>query len=170
MGAIISLDIICDVSWTGPRVDAWRAVVNSHAAVTDRVQRALMEAHLPPLSWFEVLAAVKRSPGGRPRMSELAGWLTLSRGGMTKLVDRLEEAGYLARVSCPEDRRSLRTKLRPAGERMLEEMHVVYAAEVERYLRALSEEEAEVITNALEKVAQATCEAAGHAPAEVSAA
>ena len=54
------------------RLTAWRAVVTSHAAVTDRVQRALAAADLPPLSWFELLSAVKRSPTGRPRMSELA--------------------------------------------------------------------------------------------------
>src|ERR687888_255155 len=98
-------------------LDAWRAVVTSHAAVTERVQRAFTAADLPPLSWFELLSAVKRSPTGRPRMSELAEWLTLSRGGITKLVDRLQEAGYLARVSCTEDRRSLQAELTPAGQR-----------------------------------------------------
>src|ERR1700758_82960 len=93
-----------------PQLDAWRAVVTSHAAVTDRVQRALAAADLPPLSWFEILWAVERSPTGRPRMSELAEWLTLSRGGMTKLVDRLQDAGCIARVSCSEDRRSLQAE------------------------------------------------------------
>src|SRR6266566_6743651 len=114
------------MSANGARMDAWRAVVTSHAAVTERVQRALAAADLPPLSWFEMLYAVKRSPTGRPRMSELAEWLTLSRGGITKLVDRLEEAGYLERVSCAEDRRALQAELTAAGERMLEEMRAVY--------------------------------------------
>jgi DNA-binding MarR family transcriptional regulator len=139
------------------RFDAWRAVVTSHAAVTDRVQKALAAADLPPLSWFEVLRAVKRSPTGRPRMSELADWLTLSRGGITKLVDRLVDAGYLERVACAEDRRSLQAELTPAGERILDEMEAVYATEVERHLAALSSEEAEVITAALEKVTGSTC-------------
>ena len=40
-------------------VETWRAVVTSHAAVTDRVQKALAAADLPPLSWFELLQAVK---------------------------------------------------------------------------------------------------------------
>jgi DNA-binding MarR family transcriptional regulator len=140
------------------RLDAWRAVVTSHAAVTDRVQRALAAADLPPLSWFEVLSAVKRSPTGRPRMSELADWLTLSRGGITKLVDRLQEAGYLERVSCAEDRRALQAELTPAGERMLEEMSGVYEAELERHLRRLTSEEAELITAALQRVTGSTCE------------
>src|ERR687887_2621738 len=117
---------------SAPHLDAWRAVVTSHAAVTERLQRALAAADLPPLSWFELLWAVKRSPSSRPRMSELAEWLTLSRGGITKLVDRLEEAGCIERVICDDDRRALQAELTPAGETMLEEMRAVYAAEVER--------------------------------------
>jgi DNA-binding MarR family transcriptional regulator len=152
-------------------LDAWRAVVTSHAAVTERVQRALAAADLPPLSWFEVLWAVKRSSTGRPRMSELAEWLTLSRGGITKLVDRLEEAGYLERVSCAEDRRSLHAELTQAGERMLEEMRTAYAAEVGRHLATLTVEEAELVTAALERVTGSTCEeATTHAARERSGA
>jgi DNA-binding MarR family transcriptional regulator len=143
-----------------PQLDAWRAIVTSHAAVTERVQRALAAADLPPLSWFELLSAVKRSPTGRPRMSDLAEWLTLSRGGITKLVDRLQEAGCLQRVSCPEDRRSLQAELTPAGETMLEEMRGVYEAELERHLRALTPKQAELIATALLKVTSSTCDAA----------
>jgi DNA-binding MarR family transcriptional regulator len=148
---------------TRPQLDAWRAVVTSHAAVTERVQGALVGADLPPLSWFELLSAVKLSPGGRPRMSELAERLTLSRGGITKLVDRLEEAGYIERVSCAEDRRGLKAELTPAGERMLEEMRTVYEAELERHLKALGPREAELIITALAKVAGSACRGASNA-------
>jgi DNA-binding MarR family transcriptional regulator len=158
------------MSLPGPQLEAWRAVVTSQAAVTERVQRALATADLPPLSWFEVLAAVKRSPTGRPRMSDLAGWLTLSRGGITKLVDRLQEAGYLERVSCASDRRSLQAALTRAGERMLGEMQAVYEAELERHLRSLTNEEAELIAAALQKVTGSTCEAARNAAVAASAA
>jgi DNA-binding MarR family transcriptional regulator len=148
------------MSCSRARLDAWQAVATSHAAVTERVQRALVAADLPPLSWLEVLRAIKRSPTGRPRMSELADWLTLSRGGITKLVDRLQKAGYLERVSCAEDRRSLFAELTPAGEGMLEEMREVYETELERHLRGLSDEEAELIAAVLHKVTGSTCEAA----------
>jgi DNA-binding MarR family transcriptional regulator len=151
------------MSTAASRLDAWRAVVTSHAAVTDRVQKALAATDLPPLSWYELLSAIKRSPTGSPRMSELAEWLTLSRGGITKLVDRLEEAGYLARVSCASDRRSLQAELTPAGERMLGEMQAVYEAELEQHLRMLSPEEADVVTAALQKVTGSTCDAEARA-------
>ena len=141
-------------------LEAWRSVVTSHAAVTERVQRAFAGEDLPPLSWFEILWAVRRSPTGRPRMSELAEWLTLSRGGITKLVDRLVEAGCLQRISCSEDRRSLQAELTPAGERMLKEMEAVYSREVGRHLNALSGEEADLLRGALDKVTRSTCEEA----------
>jgi MarR family 2-MHQ and catechol resistance regulon transcriptional repressor len=73
-------------------------------------------------------------------------------------VDRLQEAGYLERVSCAEDRRALQAELTPAGERMLEEMSGVYEAELERHLRRLTSEEAELITAALQRVTGSTCE------------
>jgi DNA-binding MarR family transcriptional regulator len=146
------------MSASRPALDTWRAVVTSHASVTERVQKALAAADLPPLSWFELLWAVKQSPDGRPRMSDLAERLTLSRGGVTKLVDRLVEAGYIERVICSTDRRSFQAELTPAGEGMLEEMREVYAGEVERHLRSLSVEEAKVIRAALERVVASTCE------------
>ena len=141
-----------------PHLDAWRAVVTSHAAVTERVQRAFAAADLPPLSWYEVLSAVRLSPSGSPRMSDLAEWLTLSRGGITKLVDRLEAAGYLERVSCATDRRSFQAELTPAGVSMLQEMQAVYEAELERDLRTLTPAEAELISATLQKVTASTCE------------
>jgi DNA-binding MarR family transcriptional regulator len=140
-------------------LSAWRAVVTSHAAVTERVGRAFAAQDLPPLSWFELLWAVNKAPDGRPRMSELAEWLTLSRGGITKLVDRLSDAGYIERVSCAEDRRSLQAELTPAGERILEEMRQVYEGELARYLSAISPDEADLITEALARATQRTCDA-----------
>lgn len=157
------------VTFSNHRLDAWRGVVTSHAAVTDRIQRAFAAADLPPLSWFELLRAVKRSPNGRPRMSELADYLTLSRGGITKLVDRLQVAGYLERVSCSEDRRSLQAELTPAGEQMLEEMEAAYEGELERHLKTLTAEEAELIVAALEKVTASTCDAAACATTAAAA-
>ena len=142
--------------------------MTSHAAVTERVQRALIAADLPPLSWFELLSAVKRSPGSRPRMSDLAEYLTLSRGGITKLVDRLQEAGYLERVSCPTDRRTLYAELTPAGEKMLSDMAAVYEAELERHLRTLTAHEAELIKTALGKVTGSTCDSADRTSAEAA--
>lgn len=140
-------------------LDAWRAVVTSHAAITERVGKTFAAHDLPPISWFELLWAIDKSPTGRPRMSELAEYLTLSRGGITKLVDRLSQAGYIERVSCAEDRRSLQAELTPAGEGILEEMREVYTAELARHLSGISPAEAELISEVLARATASTCDA-----------
>ena len=84
---------------------AWRAVLSVQSAVVARVETALSEAGLPPLSWYDVLWALRSAPRGRLRMGALAGHVTISRGGLTKLVDRLEDDGLLVREACPTDRR-----------------------------------------------------------------
>ena len=167
----VESDIILPMSLSDRHLSAWRAVVTSHAAVTERVGRAFSAQDLPPLSWFELLWAVDNAPEGRPRMSELAEWLTLSRGGITKLVDRLSDAGYIERVSCAEDRRSFQAELTPAGERILEEMRQVYEGELARHLSVISADEADLITQVLARATQSTCdaEAAEGAPAAAAA-
>src|SRR4029453_19284931 len=110
-----------------PPLSAWRALLNAHAAVIARVEEALASAELPPLAWYDVLWAVRGAPGKQVRMAELAEGLTLSRGGITKLVDRLESAGLLRRERAEDDGRGYYAVLTDEGEQMLRRMWPVYA-------------------------------------------
>jgi DNA-binding MarR family transcriptional regulator len=67
------------------------------------------------VQWFEVLLRLARSPGERLRMSELAAQSSVTASGLTRVVDRLVEAGFVARESCPDDRRSWYAALTDAG-------------------------------------------------------
>ena len=88
-----------------PHLEAWRAVLNAHTAVVAHSEAALAAGGLPPLAWYDVLWALRRAPGRRLRMAELAESLTISRGGLTKLADRLEAAGLLRREPAADDGR-----------------------------------------------------------------
>ena len=81
----------------------------------------LTAAELPPLPWFEVLATLDRAPEQRLKMGELAEALVITRGGLTKLVDRLIKAGLLERTFCETDRRVSYATLLPAGIELLRE-------------------------------------------------
>ena len=70
---------------------------------------------MPPLAWYEVLDAVAEAPEERLKMGDLAEALVISRGGLTKLVDRLVKAGLLERTFCETDRRVSYATLTPAG-------------------------------------------------------
>ena len=74
--------------------------------------------HLP-LTWFEVLLRLSRSPGGELTMGELSEQLALTSGGVTRLVDRISAAGYVERRPCATDRRVQFTAITPAGRAAL---------------------------------------------------
>jgi DNA-binding MarR family transcriptional regulator len=146
-----------------PYLSAWRALLNTHASVVGRVEEALAAADLPPLAWYDVLWAVRRVPGKQVRMAELAEGLTLSRGGVTKLVDRLESAGLLRRRRAEDDGRGFYAALTADGERMLRRMWPVYARVLrETFVDPLGEREARVIAEGLDR-AKAAASAPSHA-------
>lgn len=141
-----------------PHREAWIAIAQTHAAVTGRLQEALTAAELPPLAWFEVLATLDRAPEGRMKMGELAEALVITRGGLTKLVDRLIKAGLLERTFCETDRRVSYATLLPAGVELLAEMRPLVRAELASAFSAnLSVVQAEELREMLEQVRSSAC-------------
>jgi DNA-binding MarR family transcriptional regulator len=107
-------------------LSAWRALLNVHARVTARVESALAEAGFPPLSWYDVLWPLHRAPGRRLRVGALAEQVTLSRTGLTRLLDRVERDGLIRREPAPEDRRGSYVVITAAGSAVLRKMWPVY--------------------------------------------
>jgi DNA-binding MarR family transcriptional regulator len=135
-----------------PYLSAWRGVLNAHASVVAQIEKGLADAGLPPLAWYDVLWALRRARGRRARMAELADSLTLSRGGLTKLADRLETAGLLRREPAEDDGRGVYATLTTAGKEMLRRMWPVYARVLrETFVGALSADEAAVIAAGLDR-------------------
>jgi DNA-binding MarR family transcriptional regulator len=80
-----------------------------------------------PHAWFEVLVRLGRSEGGRLTMGALAEQISLTTGGVTRLIDRMESAGYVQRVPCQTDRRVLYATLTDAGRAKLDEAAEIHA-------------------------------------------
>ncbi len=97
----------------------WRAFVRAHATVTRRLERDLAEAGGLTLSELDVLATLEREPAGTVRLSDLAARVLLTKSGISRLVDRLEEAGFLERRACAVDRRGQYAFVTAAGRRAL---------------------------------------------------
>ncbi len=141
-----------------PQREAWLALARAHAAVTGRLQEALTDAGLPPLPWFEVLAILSEAPGQRLRMGELAEALIITRGGLTKLIDRLIKAGLLERAFCETDRRVSYATLLPAGLELLGEMWPVVNGELEAAFTAnVTERQADQLRETLDRVRGGAC-------------
>jgi DNA-binding MarR family transcriptional regulator len=107
-------------------LSAWRALLYAHARVTTRVESALAEAGLPPLSWYDVLWPLHRAPERRLRVGALAEQVTLSRTGLTRLLDRVEREALVRREPSPEDRRGFYVVITAAGSGVLRKMWPVY--------------------------------------------
>jgi DNA-binding MarR family transcriptional regulator len=141
-----------------PHGEAWGALTRTHAAVTQRLQDALAQAEFPPLPWYEMLATLADAPEQRMRMGDLAEALVITRGGLTKLVDRLIKAGLLERTFCETDRRVSYATLLPAGAELLAEMRPVVVAELRVAFAAnLSERQADGLRATLERVRSSAC-------------
>jgi DNA-binding MarR family transcriptional regulator len=96
-------------------LDAWRALLRAHSALTKTLDAELEAEHALPLSSYEVLLRLDAAPERRMRMCDLAESVLLSRSGLTRLVDRLERDGLVARDSCTHDARGSFAVLSDAG-------------------------------------------------------
>ncbi len=138
------------------RIEAWRGLITANARVIEKIERALSEAGLPPLGWYDVLLELSGASDGRLRMHELARAVVLSRSGLTRLVDRLERAGLLGRAPDPVDRRGSYAAITDEGRALLRRMWPVYAAGIaEHFGGYLTDDEARVVAAALGRVADA---------------
>jgi DNA-binding MarR family transcriptional regulator len=141
-----------------PHGDAWGALTRTHSAIAGRLQEALAASDFPPLPWYEMLATVADAPEQRMKMGDLAESLVITRGGLTKLVDRLIKAGLMERTFCETDRRVSYATLLPAGRDLLDEMRPVVVAELKVAFAAnLSERQADELRGMLEQVRSSAC-------------
>ena len=127
------------------------------AETAARVQRTLgaeLESSCGlPLAWYEVLVRVIRSPEGRLTMSEVADQTVYTSGGTTRLVDRIEEAGYLARAKCPSDRRTVYVEITEAGATKLAEATELHLAHIDEQLSVhLSKAERSTLIELLSRI------------------
>ena len=114
---------------------AWATdLIRLEIAVWDRVDARLREFHELPLAFFEPLLFISRAPRGSLRVGDLAHALRITVGGASKLVDRIERAGLIARELDPDDRRASRVVLTKAGTRKLAAALKTYETEAGRIL------------------------------------
>jgi len=131
---------VIPISWSD---DALITTFGRLLEVQSRLERQLgaeLEAGCNlPHAWFEVLVRLSRSEANRLTMSGLAEQISLTTGGVTRLIDRMQDAGFVERVPCATDRRVSYATLTPAGRAKLDEAAPLHAANLRAAFAALSE-------------------------------
>jgi DNA-binding MarR family transcriptional regulator len=112
---------------------AWRGMLEVHARVTQALDNQLRTEHGMSVSSYEVLMFLAGAPDRRLRMSDIAAQVLLSRSGLTRLVDRLVEKGYVTRCAHDTDGRGLYAELTEAGLGKFEAARLTHRAGVRQF-------------------------------------
>ncbi|WP_312874709.1 MarR family winged helix-turn-helix transcriptional regulator [Actinomadura litoris] len=132
----------------------WRTMLRAQVRISRRLQADLLAEHDLPLAFYDVLTHLGEAPCGRLRMNDLADRVLLSRSGLTRLVDRLEREGLVARQTCPSDARGLYAALTPTGRARLEEAAPTYRRGVrDHVLSRLDDDDLRLFGHLLGKLA-----------------
>jgi DNA-binding MarR family transcriptional regulator len=134
-------------------VDAWIALNRAQQAALLRIERAFRDAELPSSAWYDVLWELDKAGAAGLRPFELERRRLIAQSNVSRLIDRLTEAGYAKRLPCEEDARGQRVVITAAGKEMRKRMWPVYArALLEAVGRRVSEREAETLGRLLGKL------------------
>jgi len=107
-------------------------LVRLETELWDAVERRLRADHDLPLPQFEFMQVIARTPNCR--VQDIAAELSITVGGTSKIVDRIEAAGHCARRANPDDRRSSIIELTLAGKRLLARASVTFEDELRKRL------------------------------------
>ena len=87
------------------RVAAWRGLLRAQAGAARAIEADLSKRELLPLGWYDVLLELTRVPEGRLRPFEIEQKTLLAQYNLSRLIDRLEREGLIAREPCADDAR-----------------------------------------------------------------
>lgn len=126
--------------------------------------RASVEAHLHAnvgahgltLTEFGILEVLYHK--GPLLLGEVQKRILVSSGGVTYLVDRLEEKGLVERRACTEDRRARYAALTPLGESLIARIFPQHAELIRDLMGALTVEEQRQAADLLRRLGRAAAE------------
>ena len=123
-----TIDIVDD-----DRITAYGRLVEAQRSLHRMFDRSLRDRLGISIVWYEALLRLARTPERRLPINELGEAMNLTSGGATRLVDRLEESGYVARVGCPTDRRVSWAELTESGAQVAAAATEVHLADLDAH-------------------------------------
>ena len=110
------------------RLAAWSDLHRADGLLRAELSRRLEALTDTTLLEHEAVHRLVLAPGRRLTMYQLADALLISRSGATRLIDRLEGRGWVARRVTPQDRRVVRGELTREGAAAFARIGTVFAA------------------------------------------
>ncbi|MGK5553341.1 MarR family winged helix-turn-helix transcriptional regulator [Actinomadura kijaniata] len=119
----------------------WDRVITLHGRVEHTLSKAMQRRHGLGLSEFRALCRLAHAEDGELRMQELADLIGLNQSSVSRLVARLEAAGFTRRDLCAADRRGVYTVITEEGRAVQEEANPTYHAVLTEALDAAAGDE-----------------------------
>ena len=112
--------------------EIWIGLSKAHKAALATIEAALKRANMPPLEWYDVLLELDRAGDVGTRAFELRKKLLLPQYGLSRLLARIEKAGYLERRPCEDDGRGQHLFITPPGKAARKAIWEVYSKAIEQ--------------------------------------
>jgi DNA-binding MarR family transcriptional regulator len=143
-------DVIMAKEPSGAVVDAWIALNRAQQVALSTIERAFRDAGMPPSAWYDVLWELEKAGAAGLRPFEVERRRLIAQSNVSRLIDRLAEAGYVERQPCDEDGRGQRVVITAAGREMRKRMWPIYARAISDAVgRRISEREAATLATLL---------------------
>jgi DNA-binding MarR family transcriptional regulator len=132
---------------------AWVSYVQGHAALVRQLNAEMLEEHGMGINDYEVLLRLWFAPDHQMRRIDLAESVLLTASGITRLLDRLQAAGYVDKAFCPTDARVTYAVLTDAGIEKFNEARTTHLDGVQRaFGNHFTEEEAATLAALLGRI------------------
>lgn len=126
-------------------------LIRVETVLWNAVDARLRREHELTLARFEIMQVIGRSRSCR--VLDIAEQLTITWGGASKIVDRVEDAGHCRRRPNPADARSSIITLTPAGRALARRAHTTVTDELElRLAAALTPAQLDGLSDALARL------------------
>lgn len=131
-------------------LQVWVRLIRARDKIVRNVEATAKAKGLPPLAWYDVLLELSREGGRKLRPVELEKELLVAQYNLSRLLDRMEEAGLIERTACPGDGRGQMIQLTPEGRALQKRMWPTLRDAVEKHVAPkLSERDLEQLARLL---------------------
>jgi len=138
-----------DASALEAHLGYWLRLVSNH--VSAAFARALQAQQVSVAEWV-VLSQIQERPEARP--AELADRLGLTRGAVSKVLDKLEGKKWITRRTLEEDNRGQLLLLTQPGRRALPELTEIADSNDRRFFDCLDAKEKATLVHLLRKLTE----------------
>jgi DNA-binding MarR family transcriptional regulator len=123
-------------------------------ALIDILDADLRDERGMTLRWYDVLVQLEEA-GGSTRMTELAGRILASKSGLTRVIDRMEEAGLVRRARPANDRRVIMVCITPDGLGALHSARAVHRRGIQQhFVQQLTDRDLRALERIFKKVSE----------------